>query len=262
MNWCVCPAHQRISPQVRKPSQKAATLPKLRRKFPSWTRLFHALGGWGPRASHRFCAVASAALLLAASLPLASAADEPDVQVAPLGDGALHIHVHARVRASRDVIWNTLTDYDHFGQFVPGLSASHLLSCQSGDCVVEQKWRIPVLWLSVPISVTVLSMERPPSRLGVHLLGGDLNRLDGAYQIDAADHGPIDLRWDGSLKGPAYLPQWISTPIIKNLARAQFRAMVREIEKRSATLAAPSRETSPLGIGPLAACSEFEHGRC
>jgi carbon monoxide dehydrogenase subunit G len=195
-------------------------------------------------------AVAGWAILLATCSLLANESDELDVQVAPLGDGALHLHVHARVRASREVIWNTLTDYEHFGQFVPGLRASHVVSCQGGDCVVEQKWRIPVLWLSVPISVTVLSLERPPSTLGVHLLGGDLNRLDGAYEISAVHDGPVDLRWDGFLKGPVYLPPWISAPVVRKLARSQFRAMVAQIEQRASSLNSPRRESLLIGSVP------------
>ena len=224
--------------------------PELRRKCLGFVRPSRNLRRTDPHGLRRFFAMAGSAIFLATCSLLVNASDESDVLVAPLVDGALHIHVHAKVQAPREVIWNTLTDYDHFGQFVPGLRVSHVVSCQDGDCVVEQKWRIPVLWLSVPISVTVLSLERPPSTLGVHLLGGDLNRLDGAYEIGAARDGPVDLRWDGLLKGPVYLPRWISAHIVRKLARAQFRGMVAEIEQRASALNSPRRESLLIGSVP------------
>jgi len=190
------------------------------------------------------------------------AGDELSVEVAPTGDGVLHIQAHALVRASYQIVWNTLTDYGQFSRFVPGLSKSHLVSCDRGQCVVEQNWHISVLRISIPVDVTVLSEERPPSTVMVHLLRGNLKRLDGAYEIPAASDGRIDLRWEGIVEGPALLPQWVSLPIVRTLARDQFRGMVAEIEQRAAASGSSRTDAEARNPSAIVDCRGSGRAQC
>jgi len=174
------------------------------------------------------CGVAA---VLASSV-CAFAAEDLAVDVARQGDGRIAVHAHAKLRASRETVWRTLTDYGDFKRFVPGLDRSQVVSCAGGQCVVDQDWHLSILWFSLPIAVTVKSVERPPGALEVHLLKGDLKQLDGGYEIGQERDGQIELRWEGTLEGPERLPGWLSAAFVRRMAREQFRGMVTEIESR------------------------------
>ena len=139
---------------------------------------------------------ASGWLLLVFACP-ADATGEPIVTVMRQGHGLYKIQAHALVRASHQTLWDTLTDYEKFAQFVPGLHASHVMSRSGMRCMVRQQWRVSLLLFSYPIDLTVLSVERPPSALEVHLVSGNLKRLDGGYSIEEGPDGRYSVLWDG-----------------------------------------------------------------
>ncbi|HYB52162.1 MAG TPA: SRPBCC family protein, partial [Burkholderiaceae bacterium] len=106
----------------------------------------------------------------------------------------------ALVRATHETIWETLTDYGNFAQFIPGLNASLVLSRGAALCTVEQRWRVTLLLIPFPVDITVLSVERPPSNLDVHLVRGDLKGLEGGYSIQEGPDGQTSILWDGRVE--------------------------------------------------------------
>jgi hypothetical protein len=199
---------------------------------------------------------AVAALSLAVQ---AYAADDLAVDVARLDDGRFAVRARALVHASRETAWKTLTDYGDLSRFVPGLDRSAIVSCAQGQCVVDQDWHVSVLWFSLPIAVTVRSVERPPGSIEVHLVRGELTHLDGGYLIGEPSGGRLELRWEGTLGSASRLPGWLSTalstplstPFVRRMAREQFRGMVEEIERRERAMAeAPRPSGSPSNPAP------------
>jgi carbon monoxide dehydrogenase subunit G len=176
---------------------------------------------------------AGLAVFLAAATACPAAPDGATVAVASTQDGAFAVSARARVHAQRETVWRTLTDYDSFERFIPGLLKSRRLSCDAGRCTVDQRWRVGVLGIPLSVNATVMAVELPPSRLEVHLVEGNIKRIDGAYRIEESG-GTTDLRWEGIIEGPGYLPAWLLKPGMTALATNQFEGMVAEIERRAA----------------------------
>jgi ribosome-associated toxin RatA of RatAB toxin-antitoxin module len=204
-------------------------------------------GGWRLRRALPICRFVLRVAF--ASTAVAGAAEPPSrVEVVRSGQGVLEIHAQARIGADPAVVWAALTDYENFPRFIAGLRRSVVLSRATGSCTVEQQWRIPLLWFSIPVDVTVNSIERPPSDIEVRLVRGNLKQLEGRYRIERLPDGAMILRWDGIIEGFNLLPDWIVTPIVRKMALAQFEGMLAEISRRdSARSTERSRTRTPAG---------------
>lgn len=175
------------------------------------------------------------ALLLtlgASACALARPAPEIDVE-ATSQDTAVQVTARAVVHAPAELIWQTLTDYDHLSQFVPGIDSSRVVSRQGSKVVVEQQGGARWLFFYCPIRVTVATTEQPFERIDVHLLQGNLRRLDGRYRIEAQPDGSSRLTWQGLIEPDNPLPSFIRMAVLRRSISDQFAGMVREIERRA-----------------------------
>lgn len=148
-------------------------------------------------------------------------------------DGAVQVTARTVVHAPAELIWQTLTDYDHLSQFVPGLDSSRVVSRQGSQLVIEQKGGIRWWFFYYPIRVTVASTERPYESISVHLLQGNLRRLDGGYRIESQPDGSTELTWQGLIEPDGPLPGFIRTALLRRSISDQFAGMVQEIERRA-----------------------------
>ena len=81
--------------------------------------------------------------------------------------------------------------------------------------------------------MTVASTERPYHGIDVHLLQGNLRRLDGGYRIEPQPDGSTELTWSGLIEPDTPLPGFIRTALLRRNISEQFAGMVREIERRA-----------------------------
>lgn len=149
---------------------------------------------------------------------------------------AVRIDAQARLTCEYDSIWNTLTDYDHLEQFIPGIKSSRILTWQGNEAIVEQVGEARFLFLRFPIEVTVGSESRPPDAIVIRVIKGNLRRLEGGYFIEPAGPGQYMLRWRGMIEPESYLPPLVGVAVLRANIEDQFLGMVREIERREGVL--------------------------
>jgi len=171
-------------------------------------------------------------LLLLSLTGALQAAEDVSVE-ARRRDDALEVVCRAMLDAPLDLIWKTLTDYDHLAEFIPGMRRSRLLEWRGAVAVVEQVGEAGFLFLTFPIEVTLASTERPPYTLEVSMLKGNLKRLDGAYRIEPQAGGRMLLTWNGIVEAQS-MPPLLGEIVMRSNIEDQFRGMVREIERRDA----------------------------
>jgi len=172
------------------------------------------------------------ALVLAASANV-KAADNQVRVTAQVENGAVRVEAQALLRATLPVVWQTLTDYEHLNSFIPGMATSKLIERRGVAAIVEQTGEARFLFFSYPLDVTVSSEEYPPYSIRIHVLKGNLKRLDGGYEIIPLPHGQIDLHWRGIIEPDIFLPALFTKPLLRSVVEAQFRGMVAEIRRRS-----------------------------
>lgn len=145
--------------------------------------------------------------------------------------GAVEVRAYAIVEAAHETVWRTLVDYEALASFVPGMHSSRVLEHRGATWVVEQKGETRFFLFTFPIEVTLLATAKPPDALDVHLLRGNLRRLDGGYRLERAGDDRTVLRWTGLVE-PEALPPLLGELVMRNSVEAQFAGMVREIELR------------------------------
>lgn len=175
-------------------------------------------------------AIALGALLLAGLH--AQAAEGLSVEAVRRGD-ALEIACRAELEAPVATVWETLTDYDHLADFIPGMRKSRVLERHGSSVVVEQSGEARFLFFSIPIEVTLATEEQPPRSIEASMLKGTLRRLQGAYRIEPKDGGRVLLTWNGTIEALT-LPPLVGEILLRGTIEDQFRGMVREVERRDA----------------------------
>ena len=83
------------------------------------------------------CCTTNALVMLAAWVDAAISAKHVSVEASYQGS-AVAIIAHATINAPYALIWQTLTDYDHLSEFIPGLLKSHVIERRSNAAIVEQ----------------------------------------------------------------------------------------------------------------------------
>jgi len=167
-------------------------------------------------------------LLVLGALATAPAQAATDISVVTTEQGAaIEVNARAIVHAPVELIWQTLTD------FVPGIVSSRVVSRQGAQLVVEQRGSARLWIFSYSIRVMVASTERPYQTIDVHLLQGNLRRLDGGYRIEPRPDGSTELSWTGLVEPDTPLPTFIRNPVLRRTISEQFTGMVREIERRA-----------------------------
>jgi len=167
----------------------------------------------------------------------ALAGGEVSVETARRDDG-LEVICRAALDAPAGLIWQTLTDYGHLSDFIPGMRSSKVVSHHGAVTVVEQTGEARFLFFAHPIEVTVASTERPPYLIEARLLKGNLKRMDGAYRIAPRVGGGAQLSWAGIVEAES-MPPLFGELLMRSIIEDQFRGMVREIERRSELARAP-----------------------
>jgi ribosome-associated toxin RatA of RatAB toxin-antitoxin module len=185
---------------------------------------------------HAICIAAP--LCAALSVRDAHAAEDVAIHAEKQG-GAVSIEARAALSAPLPLIWETLTDYDGFSAFVPGMHASRIIERRGSAIIVKQQGEAGFLFFTHAIDVLVEVREQPPYVITVRVLSGNLKQLDGRYQIepDARRPGQFVLRWFGLIEPETRLPRLIGVPMLRSQIGDQFRSLVREIERRSAARA-------------------------
>ena len=182
----------------------------------------------------QYCA-AGALLALSAAMGAPQAAEQVSIRASSRGS-AVEIEARATLRAPYALIWQTLTDYDHLSDFIPGMLKSQVIDRRGNATIIEQSGNATILFFNYPIDVVIESLETPPAFIGVRVLKGNLKQLEGGYRLEkiADTHDEFVLRWSGLIEPSFPVPTFISMPLLRANIRDQFRGMVREIERREA----------------------------
>jgi hypothetical protein len=170
----------------------------------------------------------------------ANAADDLTVEAKASGR-AVAVEARATIHAPRDLIWATLTDYDHLAEFVPGMRSSRTIEHRGPAAIVEQEGEAGFLFFSYAINVVVASAEYPPDLIELHVLSGNLRRLDGSYRLTkGALDGTWVLTWSGLIEPSLPVPSFLGVGLMRRNVETQFAGMVAEVERRQATALAES----------------------
>lgn len=87
--------------------------------------------------------------------------------------------------------WKVLTDYDNFDNFLPNIASSQVISASGGRTIFEQV-NVVDLWLfTEKFTVQIEAMEAKPKTVKFKQFKGDLEELNGIWEIEQIDTNQI-----------------------------------------------------------------------
>jgi len=176
-------------------------------------------------------------LLSAAAGSLASPADAAAVSVDVERRGeAVVIEASTRLNSSAATAWRVLTDYDRYGDFIPGVLSSRVVDRRGTTVTVEQSDELALWLLRMPLRITYAIREFPPNRVQSRATISTLPPLESSYVLTPVAFG-VRLDYVGRI-GPGWLllGRFEQGALRRGVVR-QFTALANEIERRG-TLAA------------------------
>jgi ribosome-associated toxin RatA of RatAB toxin-antitoxin module len=94
------------------------------------------------------------------------------------------------INSSTDVVWQVLTDYNNFQRFLPDVAESKLLETRGNRKVFEQINQVKTFIFSTKAKVRIAVDESYPDQITFQLVNGDLDSLDGVWQLDPVSPYP------------------------------------------------------------------------
>lgn len=188
--------------------------------------------------------LAAIALLLPGLQPLASHAETPPTLVAQTRDlesgqavvsGTEGQFVgQVLVNTSAETAWQVLTDYDNFENFLPGVASSQLLASEGNQRVFEQVNEVRLAFFSRRTRVRIATHETYPQQIDFHLVEGDVETVQGSWQIDPVrDHPNQVVITHRVAVDPGPDNRGLFFNIYRNNLRDTLTALKREMERRT-----------------------------
>ncbi|MBI5836904.1 MAG: SRPBCC family protein [Candidatus Eisenbacteria bacterium] len=115
----------------------------------------------------------------------------PDLQSVPSEKADVHSSIYIPVRP--DAVWAVLTDYDHLREFIPGMLESRLLEDHGLVKLIEQVGQGSWLFVGKKARVVLEVEERKGQKLDFHVVDGDFNLFDGAWELFPRQGGHATL---------------------------------------------------------------------
>jgi len=187
-------------------------------------------------------------LLLGVAAPVRAAVAQVDID----RRGAVFaVQARAHVAAPLSLAWATVTDYETLPAFIPDITSSRILERRRDGAVehllLEQRGALRFLFFTRPVAVRLRIEQQQPSRVVAHHVvrpeGGaddEVRSFDGDYLLEE-DAGGTTLSYHARIEPAFDLPPIVGAMLVRRTVRAQFQALVDEIERRAGTLAAPLR---------------------
>ena len=170
-----------------------------------------------------------------------------EVQVNMAGENII-IDLNFAVPATRQEVWDVLTDFENMANFVTNMKESKVISVSEARLRIFQRGAGSYGLLRYPFESTREVRLIPYREIRSHLISGNMHKLDGAtYLIDEGGQTRVIHRSDAIPK--VWIPAALGKVFIEIEMREQFNEMRNEIIKRkraSASSAPP--QTSARGL--------------
>jgi len=140
---------------------------------------------------------------------------------------------HFRVTASRQTVWDVLTDYDHIPQFVPSMRQSKVVEHRPHGALVQQEAlaRLWIFYRTVDISLEVI--EQPMSRISFEdIWHRDFYLYKGDWEIRGSGQD-LEVVYRLELKRRFAAPNFIVRRALEKNSTALLTEVRAEILRRA-----------------------------
>ena len=94
------------------------------------------------------------------------------------------------VNTNLDSVWQVLTDYENFEEFLPGIAKSELIQDNGDRKIVEQINQVQTFLFSTEARVRLAINETYPQQIAFSFVDGDLDSLEGTWLLELVSPYP------------------------------------------------------------------------
>ncbi|MEM9273737.1 MAG: SRPBCC family protein [Cyanobacteria bacterium P01_F01_bin.143] len=132
-----------------------------------------------------------------------------------------------------DVAWEVLTDYNNFQNFLPNIVSSKVIQ-ESGDRKIFEQINKVDLWLfEEQFTVQIASTENKPQKIEFQIVEGDLEQLQGTWQIEEVAENQILVTHTVQVQPESNTEKLFFYGIYESTLEETLNAIAQEITKRS-----------------------------
>ncbi|HEX9206838.1 MAG TPA: SRPBCC family protein [Steroidobacteraceae bacterium] len=135
-------------------------------------------------------------------------------------------------QASALTCYETLADFDHLSEFVPGLKTSRIVSPPGAPVELHQVGEAKAGFFRVALDVTLAIQLDPPHRIEFRRLAGNLTRMEGSWSVSGDATGcRIDYR--ATMDPEFWVPPLIGPMLMREEVNEQMAGVLAEIARRA-----------------------------
>ncbi|WP_020656412.1 SRPBCC family protein [Massilia niastensis] len=145
------------------------------------------------------------------------------------GDRVYQITSSGTVTATPAVVWRILTDYNHLADFLPNLISARVVSRHGDRVIVEQLGAARFLFFSQTIHLVVQVDERPPDRIDISLIDGDMKVYRASWALSpGAGATGTRVVYNATIVPKFDVPGIVGTDVVrKDVARMMAAVLLR-----------------------------------
>ena len=146
---------------------------------------------------------------------------------------AVVLEAQALVKAEARLVWEVVTGYDHYAEFVPDLDSSHVLMRYGDTAIVDQRGRLGFFLFHFPLQVRLVVTETPFERVNSYAISGNVKEMTGTYKL-IPEGTMLRFLYSGRIVPAFQLPPHIGAAAVRHAVEQQFTALVKEVQRREA----------------------------
>jgi carbon monoxide dehydrogenase subunit G len=136
------------------------------------------------------------------------------------------------VAATRDKVWEVLTDFEHMAGFISNLKVSNVISRDGDTLQVYQSGKAQRGLLVFPFEGAREIHLTPKHRIESHLLRGSMKQHEGLTEITSEGAGETRVVFHGQSVPGVWIPPVVGKGLIEQELREQWQEMRAEIVRR------------------------------
>ncbi|MGJ3248417.1 MAG: SRPBCC family protein [Elainellaceae cyanobacterium] len=144
---------------------------------------------------------------------------------------------HIVAMAEPEAVWDVLTDYENFSEFLPTVVSSQILKSEGDRKVVEQVDSRNVLLTDIESTVRTENIEEAQTHIDFNLIEGDLKNLEGRWHVhpiaDDSDLSQTLIVQTVTAEAGAGLFEGAFHSIFEDSLKGNLEGIKQEAEQRS-----------------------------
>lgn len=144
----------------------------------------------------------------------------------------VYVELSFSVAATRDKVWEVLTDFEHMAGFISNLKVSSVITRDGDTLQIYQSGKAQRGLLVFPFEGAREIHLAPKHRIESHLLRGSMKQQEGFTEITAEGAAETRVVFHGQSVPGVWIPPVVGKGFIEQELREQWQEMRAEILRR------------------------------